>query len=350
MLGMGVTGSSKQAITLMERLGAPVFTDVAARGIIPEDHLLAAGLLSWSSAPAILEESDGMLVLGSRLSEITTLNWDVRLPSKLARVDADATELQGNYPATLAVHADPALVLRQLLDLLPETPGNNPRSAARALIAEHDEKDMPLPESRPGSIHPRAAVRELRAALPRDAIITTDGTATEFWLSEPSFPVFSPAGFLVPEVQQTMGYGLAAAVGAAVGLSEAGSSRPIVCVTGDGSLQMLLGELATAASLGRQLTVVIFEDSYYNALRIYQDGLYGRQVGVALRNPDFTLLGRAYGIDVTRVEGIRDLRRAVEQSLATSKLSIIAIAIDPLPLPDRYARRLQQMAPLEPPV
>ena len=350
MLGMGVTGSSKQAATLVERLGVPVFTDVAARGIIPEDHPFAAGLLSWSSAPAILASSDGMLVLGSRLSEITTLNWDVRLPSKLARVDADASELQGNYAATLAVQADPALVLQQLLDMLPMTPTDTPSLAVRALTTVRNQRDVVLPESQSGRIHPHAAIQELRAALPRDAIITTDGTATEFWLSEPSFPILSPAGFLVPEIQQTMGYSLAAAVGAAVGLSETGSLRPIVCVTGDGSLQMLPGELATAASLARQFTVVIFEDGYYNALRIYQDGLYGRQVGVTLSNPDFALLGRAYGADVTRVEDICDLRRAVEQSLATAKLSIIAVAIDSMPLPDRYARRLQQMTPPEPPV
>lgn len=99
----------------MERLGAPAFTDVAAGGLIPEDHPLAAGLLSWPSAPDLLAASDGMLVLGSRLSEITTLNWDACLPHKLARVDADKSELQGNYPATVAIQADPNLVLQELL-------------------------------------------------------------------------------------------------------------------------------------------------------------------------------------------------------------------------------------------
>ncbi len=343
VLGMGVTGLGPQVITLVERLGAPAFTDVAVRGLIPEDHPLAAGLLSWSSATDVLAASDGMLVLGSRLSEITTLNWDVRLPHKLARVDADESELQGNYSATVAVQADPALVLRQLLDILPATLTSVPSPAAHALMAARNQQEPVLPESRPGCIHPRAAVRALRAALPRDAIVTSDGTATEFWLSEPSFPILSPAGFIVPEIQQTMGYGLAAAVGAAVAQSDVGSPRPIVCVTGDGSLQMLLGELATAASLDRQFTVVIFDDGYYNALRIYQDGLYGRQVGVALRNPDFVLLGRAYGADVMRVEDVGDLKGAVEQALAASKLSIVSVAIDPAPLPDRYARRLQQM-------
>jgi acetolactate synthase-1/2/3 large subunit len=284
-------------------------------------------------------------VLGSRLSEITTLNWDVRLPYKLARVDADASELQGNYPATIAVQADPSLVLQKLLDILQAAPTNNPSPALRALTAARNRLELMLPEPPPSRIHPRVAVRTLRAALPRDVVVASDGTATEFWLSEPSFPILAPAGFIVPEIQQTMGYSLAAAVGAAVGLSDTGSVRTIVCVTGDGSLQMLLGELATAASLSRQLTVVIFDDGYYNALRIYQDNLYGRQVGVALHNPDFVLLGRAYGADVTRVEDVIELRRAVEQSLTVPRLSIISVTIDPTPLPDRYARRLQQMAP-----
>lgn len=335
ILGMGVANAASEALDLVERLGAPAFTDVAARGLLPEDHPLSAGLLSWSHAPDVLAACDGALVLGSRLSEITTLNWSVRLPRRLARVDAVASELHGNYPAAVAIHADPATILGDLAAALAGRvpPPANP--AARALEEARRAHGTPRPASRPGAIHPRAAVQELRAALPRAAIVTSDGTATEFWLSEPSFPVLAPAGFIVPEVQQTMGYGLAAAVGAALAASGHGRYRPVVCVTGDGSVQMMLGELATAAGLARQVTVVVFEDGYYNALRIYQDGLYGRRVGVMLHNPDFMLLGRAYGAPVERVEEIGDLRAAVER----------AVAIDPAPLPDRYARRLRQMAP-----
>jgi thiamine pyrophosphate-dependent acetolactate synthase large subunit-like protein len=345
ILGLGVAGMAGDAATLLETLGAPAFTDVAARGLLPEDHPWSAGLLSWPGAQPILDACDAVLVLGSRLSEISTLNWSVRLPSRLARVDADARELDGNYPAALAIQADPAAVLHGLAGALA---GSEPRPAARPAraLAEARAAHVELrPASGPGGIHPRAAVLELRAILPRDAIVTTDGTATEFWLSEPSFPVLAPGGFLVPEVQQSMGYGLAAAIGAALAASQQGSDRPIVCITGDGSFQMLLGELATAAGLERQLTVVVYDDGYYNALRIYQDGLYGRQVGVKLRNPDFELLARAYGATAERVERIDDLRPAIQRAITANGLSILAIAIDPAPLPDRYARRLRQMAP-----
>jgi acetolactate synthase-1/2/3 large subunit len=344
MLGMGLAGAEAEAQALAERLGAPAFTDVGVRGIIPEDHPLAAGTLPWPRAQTILDASDGMLVLGSRLSEISTLNWNVRLPRSLARVDADASQLQANYAAMLAIQADPRAVLRFLLRHLSPRAGQGSNRAVEALNGLR-QRNEPMPESRPGCIHPRAAVRQLRAALPRDAIVTTDGTATEFWLSEESFPVLSPAGFLVPEVQQTMGYGLAAAIGAAIATSDGGTNRPAVCVTGDGSLQMLLGELATAAGLGRQLTVVIFEDGYYNALRIYQDGIYGRQVGVRLANPDFLALGQAYGAHTERVDDAADILQAIKRSLSIAGLSIIALAIDPEPLPDRYERRLRQMSP-----
>jgi acetolactate synthase I/II/III large subunit len=343
MFGRELSLLSQEAQALTERLGAPAFSDVGARGIIPEDHPLAAGLLTWQGANEILDASDGMLVLGSRLSEISTLNWSARLPANLARIDADPMQLDTNYPATLQIEADPAAVLQCLAHqvALDTRAGGN---GAVHVLQTVRARQMPglVPKGDAG-IHPRAAVRGLRDALPRDAIVTTDGTATEFWLSEESFPVFAPAGFIVPEVQQTMGFGLGAAVGAAVACSAMRSARPVVLITGDGSLQMMLGEMATAAALGRQLLIVIFDDGYYNALRIYQDGLYGRQTGVRLENPDFALIARAYGAHAQRVASLDELVPAVSRALTEPRLHVIDLAIDPGPLPDRYARRLKQM-------
>jgi thiamine pyrophosphate-dependent acetolactate synthase large subunit-like protein len=348
MLGMGVARAGDAALAVVERLGCPAFTDVGSRGLIPEDHPLCAGLLTWDRAREVLAAADGMLVLGSRLSEISTLGWDVRLPAQLARIDADPAQLQGNYPAMLAVQADPAAVLRRLADLVAGESARAPNEAAQVLARVRRSAELVPDENGASGIHPRAAVRALRAALPRETVVTTDGTATEFWLSEESFPILSPGGFLLPEIQQSMGYALAAAIGARIAVDEAGADRPIVCISGDGSLQMMLGELATAAGLGRPLSVVVFEDGVYNALRIYQDGLYGRQVGVTLRNPDFIALARAYGALAERVQCVEDLRPALERSLAHPGPSLVAITIDPAPVPDRYARRLRQMAQVAP--
>lgn len=106
---------------------------------------------------------------------------------------------------------------------------------------------------------------------------------------------------------------------------------------------MLAGELATAASAGRQIAIVVFDDGYYNALRIYQQGIYQRLAGVTLNNPDFLALASAYGAPAWRVAALDDLAPALRAALNTPGLALVDIAIDPLPLPDRYERRLEQM-------
>ena len=325
-------------LALATRLGAPVFTDAMARGVIAEDHPLAGGLLTWAAGQTILDRCDGLLSLGSRLSEISTLNWDVRLPDRVARVDADVDELQGNYPASTAVHADPALLADALVE----------RVAPRAIAWYRRVATLPvgeLPAARPHRMHPKQAVITLRDVVPRDAFVTTDGTATEFWLSEPTFPVFRPNGFVIPEVQQTMGFALPAAIGVATACDEAGIDTPVVCISGDGSVQMSLGELGPAMRLGHPIVLVVFDDGHYNALRIYQDGVYGRRIGVALDNPDLCALAASYGASAVRVGDATALRHAMQAALGqTTGLSVVVIDIDESFLPDRYARRIDQLA------
>jgi acetolactate synthase-1/2/3 large subunit len=187
-------------------------------------------------------------------------------------------------------------------------------------------------------------VAGLRRAFPSETIFTTDGTATEFWLSEPALRIDRPRTFVLPEVSQTMGYGLAAAIGARL----AAPDRPVVCATGDGSLTMGMSELVTAAGLGVNLPVVVFDDGYYNALRIYQDGLFGgRRMGVQLNNPDFVKLAEAIGARGIRVEALEELEPALVAAREASGLTLVDVAIDYRPLPTRYANRVKAMTSLE---
>jgi thiamine pyrophosphate-dependent acetolactate synthase large subunit-like protein len=338
LIGGPLAARSAVVLELATRLGAPVFTDAAARGVIAEDDPRSAGLLTWSASQAVLDRSDGLLVLGSRLSEISTLNWDVRLPARTARVDADARELHGNHPATTAVLADPALLADALV-------GRVERRDTAWYVAAGQPVLAGLAPARPGHMHPKEAVATVRAALPRDVFVTTDATATEFWLSEPTFPVHRPNGFVIPEVQQTMGFGVPAAIDVAAACAEVGASTPVVCVSGDGSLQMTLGELGPAMHLGQPIVLVVFDDGHYNALRIYQDGVYGRRVGVELQNPDLCALAASYGASAVRVSDASALDAALRAGLRNaSGLSVVVVAIDESFLPDRYARRIDQLA------
>ena len=336
MIGAALAHETELVESLATALGAPVFTDPASRGVIAEDHPLCWGLLSWPDSERVMEQSDGMLVLGSRLSEISTLNWAARLPHRLARVDADPHEVHANYPPTVIKIADPVAIAGELLRTL---------SSVRSPWASPREPFLHVTnDSRNRRIHPRDAVATIRQRIPRQAIVTTDATATEFWLSEEPFYVFRPAGFVVPEVQQTMGFALPAAIGAAVATAQGGEPEPIVCISGDGSLQMTLGELAPAREPGAGITLIVFDDGHYNALRIYQQGVYGRLIGVDLDNPDLRALIESYGVDSVRVDSLDDLAREVATSTsAAAGLRAIVVDIDEQPSPDRYAQRLTQI-------
>jgi acetolactate synthase-1/2/3 large subunit len=117
-----------------------------------------------------------------------------------------------------------------------------------------------------------------------------------------------------------------------------------VCITGDGSLVMTISEFATAVDIKAPLIVVVFDDAHYNALRIYQDGLYdGRLIGVKLNNPDFVALARAMGAEAVRVEQPDDLAPALRWALGNSGVTLVDVVVDHRPMPSRYERRVRQM-------
>lgn len=344
--GDGVVESGGLAAlrSVAERLQAVVFTSASARGALPESHPLSFGQLSWSGSRGLLERADVGLALGTRFTEISTLNWALPLPADLIRVDLEPSELQRNYPARLGVTADARLFLEALLERLDgRVPGELVEGVAR-LKAERDaQQEAVLAAQGDGPLHPQAVVAALRRCLPDDTIFATDGTATEFWLSEPTLELNRPRTLLLPEVSQTMGWGIGAAIGARL----AAPDRPVVCVKGDGSLVMELSELVTAVSLGINLPVVIFDDGLYNALCIYQDGLFGgRRMGTVLNNPDFVKLGESIGAAAVRVERLEQLESALGAARRAPGVTLIDVVIDPAQMPARYRERLKQMTEL----
>ena len=342
--GVVDSGATELLRQVAERLQAVVLTSASGRGALPESHPLSFGQLSWDGSRDLLGRADVGLALGTRFTEISTLNWSLPMPADLIRVDVEPDELQTNYPARLGVAADARAFLEALLPrLAARQPGELVRQTEELKARRDAELEAVLAGATDGPLHPLAVVAGLRRCFPDDAIFTTDGTATEFWLSEPALELNQPRTLLLPEVSQTMGYGLAAAIGARL----AAPDRPVACVSGDGSLTMALSELVTAVSLGINLPVVIFDDGLYNALCIYQDGLYGgRRMGTVLNNPDFVKLAEAIGAEAVRVERPEQLEPALLQARQAPGVTLVDVAIDSKPLPTRYRNRIRQMTDL----
>ncbi len=337
--GVALAGAGAALVALAEALGAPVLTSNKARGIIPEDHPLAIGVPSMAGVADIAREADLCLALGTRFNEYTTLTWQLPLPDRLIRVDRDPTALDQNYPAEVALHGDVADILDWLLERLPTQPQSQPRTliAAAAHLRAQREAARAIFASEQGDaappFHPRLVARLLREALRPAAILTSDGSSTESWLYESGFGVTQPGSIFVPEIQQTMGY----AVGAALGAALAAPGRPVVAVVGDGSLLMTLGELATLAAERVPVTIVVFNDGVYNALRVRQESIHdGRFIGTELGAVDFAQIARSVGMRGERVTSFARLRELCADAAAPGGPLLIDVPITPRPLSERY--------------
>jgi thiamine pyrophosphate-dependent acetolactate synthase large subunit-like protein len=344
IIGDGAVESGAHTLLqdLAEQRGAVIGTSLSARGAIPEDDPMSIGPLSWESVSRVLSEADACLAVGTRFSETSTLAWTLSIPQPLIRVDIDPDQLQKNYPAEVPIAGDAYAVIEAILSMVERNSEPSQIRAVNAKIqAEHAaQREAVLTGGSETPLHPRWVTTTIRSVMPDETVFASDGTATQFWLTEPSFPIRRTHGFLVPEVSQTMGFGLGAAVGARLGTE----GSPVVCITGDGSLMMTISEFATAVDIKAPLIVVVFDDAHYNALRIYQDGLYdGRLIGVKLNNPDFVALARAMGAQAVRVEEPDDLAPALRWALGNEGVTLVDVVVDHRPMPSRYERRVRQM-------
>lgn len=299
-------GASNALTRLAERLQSPVFTTTLGKGAIPEDHPLAGGnTLLHPTGRAYLRTCDLMLAVGTRLKEIETERWRLKLPERLIHIDIDPAEIGRNYEASTAVvgHARPAL--EGLLE----------RCRAEAPSGDRAREIKKLREKIWSECRQRAPaavdlVECLRATLPRESILVCDLTAAATWCHH-LLEIYQPAAFHSPWGFCTLGFGLPAAIGARL----AQPRRPVVLLSGDGGFLFNCQELATAVECGLPLVMIVCNDKGYGVLRPQQMARFGRTHAADLAGPDFTALAEAFGAAALRVEQLEDLSRNLSEAL-----------------------------------
>jgi acetolactate synthase-1/2/3 large subunit len=216
----------------------------------------------------------------------------------LVHVDASPGVLGANYPASLAVLGDVAAFLQAALVRLgdegmgdegwPEGELAGWRARFRA-AKEEVSRDLPRWAGNAGQgLGP--FFRELRRLLPRDSIVVTD-TGLHQVATRRFLEVLAPRGLILPSDFQSMGFGLPAAIGAALG----NPRRRVVAVLGDGGMAMVGLELATAVREGLSLTVIVFNDGHLGQIRLKQIADFGRIHGTRLAGLDLRSLAAATG-------------------------------------------------------
>ncbi len=337
LAGAGVlrARTSNDLLRLAELLRVPVVASWRRADVISNDHPLYLGMTGYGSPSTVRERlaaADAMLVIGSRLGEITTFGWTVpSAGTRWAHVDiAPAPVAADLEPPAITITADARLFLRAAVTRL-ETRGVLHAASADARSARNAEDRAVWeaatvvdghPWEGPG-VHPGRVVTTLRQLLPDDAIVTTDAGSFGTWAAR-GFRFRRPGTFL-GSTSGAMGYGLPAAI--AAGLVH--RDRAVVALVGDGGLGMTLAEIETAVRSGLKTIVLAFDNQRYGMIRTYQDRRPGAAaVATDLGPIDFAAAARALGARGVRVEDDAAFEPALRQALVSDRPSLLHLVVD----------------------
>lgn len=317
--------TEKQAAqTLAERLGAPISVTFRRQDYIDNDHPNYAGDLGVGANPALqkrLRDADCILLLGAELNDITTADFtliDPANPPTILQVAPDAEAASKTYPATFAVTGTPISMVYQLLELIPAD--NADRGAA---LARADYETWQTPQPTPGDVQMEQIICWLRDNASPDTIITNGAGNYAAFLHR--YHRFTQYGTQVAPTSGSMGYGLPAAISAKL----QNPDQPVICLAGDGCLQMTVNELSTARQHGADIIVIVANNGRYGTIRMHQEMHYpGRVSGTDLFNPDYAALATAYGGTGHTITDNEQFARAYKQAL-TGGLHIIELKLDP---------------------
>lgn len=283
---------------LSERACIPVVSTLMALGAMPDGHPLNLGMLGMHGARftnAAIDECDLLLAIGARFDDRATGRVDRFAPhAAIVHVDIDARELGKIKQPALGIVDDAHCALRALLSRVRSRPGG-------AWLARIAELRQALPLRRaPGSGAWQAdrLIRHIAALAGPDAFVTTDVGQHQMWVAQ-SYPFHRADRWLTSGGLGTMGFGVPAAIGAALAHPQA----TVLCFTGDGSLLMNLQELATLSELAANVKIVLFDNAALGLVHQQQQLFYeGKLMASRYAKPsDFIALARAFGLAASDV-------------------------------------------------
>jgi acetolactate synthase-1/2/3 large subunit len=318
------TGGAR-ACDLAQRLGAPLAVTFRRQDYVDNDHPTYAGDLGVGMNPALgkrLSQSDAILLLGAELNDITTQEFtllDRDAPPAIVQISPDPDSGSRVYPARLAITARPTDAIAALLSHLPEGAGAD--RGAQAARAEYEA--WQTPQDTPGAVQLEQVILWLRDNAGPDTIVTNGAGNYAAFLHR--YYRWRQRGTQLAPTSGSMGYGLPAAVAAKLRHPD----RTVICLAGDGCLQMTIQELSTARQHGADIIVVIANNGRYGTIRMHQENHYpGRVSGTELFNPDYVQLAAAYGGTGHRITRTEDFGPAFETA-RKGGLHLIELVLDP---------------------
>lgn len=315
---------------LAEVTNIPVTTTLMGKGAFPDTHELSLGMPGMHGARYTnyaMNEANLLISMGVRFDDrVTGKLSEFAKNAKVIHIDIDPAEISKNIYAHIPVVGDAKTILSALIAAIKKLLETNKMADKKAWLAKIAEWKQKYPltytQEPSGELKAAYVVEQIyEVTKDRKTIVTTGVGQNQMWAAQ-YYKATRPRSFISSGGLGTMGFGLPSAIGAQVGVPDA----VVVDIDGDGSLQMVSQDLATAVIEKLPINICILNNGYLGMVRQWQELFYGKRyssVDLTCQTPNFVKLAEAYctlGIRVTKPE---EVRPALEKAIETPQPVII---------------------------
>ncbi|MBO5446829.1 biosynthetic-type acetolactate synthase large subunit [bacterium] len=323
--GVSHAKAENELLSFATKFKIPVVSTMMGLGSFPQDnnnYFGMIGIFGDKAANEIIKKSDLIISLGARFNDrITCMFKDVDLSEKFIQIDINEKEISQFIPTSDFFIGD----IKDFLSSISKFEYNNYKSWSEE--AQNFKSLNIKRERQTNLLHSFEVIRKIEEYTKnKDVTFTSEVGQHQLWAVQ-NLNFNKNRRIFVSGGSGTMGFGFPAAIGAAV----ANPNKTIVCITGDGSFQMGLHELATCMDNNLNIKIMILNNGYLGMVRQLQEKLCdGNYSQTKISNPDFLTLAKSYGANAFRVTTLDEIDSTLDAAFSTEGTCIVDFAVEPM--------------------
>ena len=320
--------ASKQLRLLCEKTGIGVISTFMAKGCVDMDVdycLYTVGLGTKDRINTAIDDADLVITLGFDMVEYNPQLWNAQKDKRILHADFLPAEIDQYYNPETELIGDLAHTLWMLNERLDKhgAPAYELQQQRRIRAEMADDFAEHKDDATEGSIRPQKALWDARQVMGPQDILLSDVGAHKMWIAR-HYQCHEPNTCLIPNGFCSMGFALPGAIAANI----VHPDRRILGIAGDAGFLMNVQEMETAARIGSNIVMMVWEDNEYGLIAWKQEGHFGRHTDLAFGNPDWEQLAESFGWHGHYVRDSADLEDSLEAAFNEQGPSLVVIPID----------------------
>lgn len=334
LAGNGVARShaQDQLRAFAEQLNVPVATTFEGKGVFPDNHPNALGVVGFMHRDYenfAFDTADLIIAVGFSIQQFDPKKINPNIDKTIIHINTFVEDTDAHYPTALNIMADIGQTLKTLTNVLKDRniTFDVAHPKIRQMISDElrsFENDNSIP------MKPQRVVYDTRRAVPEGTKVLVDTGALKMWMAR-LYPTMHPNTCIIDNSLSTMAWTLPGAVGASFIKDNSGkiNTKPVLAVMGDGSFMMNVQEIETAVRVGSRMVVLVWEDNAYGLIKWKMDLHAGEHEYVDFTNPNVPKLAESFGARGHVVQKPEDLYNMLKEALEQeSGVDVIACPVD----------------------